>query len=177
MPDPSYEIFQIKLLSIHIPRCSDQLDSFSLDFAKKMWGASVIMTHQHVWQKEPPDAIKRTSEDTLILGLCKMCRVGNWERLNFWRKVRVPYISQRLTSFSDAPLYVNSPDRRSENYLTSDLIQRDGRSIPSIAIDFSMPSPCNVQSKSVKHANWKWRRTRTTWQSARDTRTWEARRT
>ena len=53
--------------------------------------------------------------------------------------MRVPYISQRLTSFSDAPLYVNSLDRRSENYLTSDLIQRDGRSIPSIAIDFSMP--------------------------------------
>ena len=64
---------------------------------------------------------------TLILGLYKMCRVGNRERLNFWRKVRVPYISQRLTSFSDAPLYVNSPDRRSESYLTSSLIQRDGR--------------------------------------------------
>ena len=70
-----------------------------------------------------------------------MCRVGNRERLNFWRKVRVPYISQRLTSFSDAPLYVNSPDRRSENYLTSDLIERDGRSIQSIAIDISMPMP------------------------------------
>ena len=55
--------------------------------------------------------------------------------------MRVPYISQRLTSFSDAPLYVNSPDRRSENYLTSDLIQRDGRSIQSIAIDISMPMP------------------------------------
>ena len=78
---------------------------------------------------------------TLILGLCKMCRVGNRERLNFWRKMRVLYISQRLTSFSDAPLYVNSPDRRSENYLTSDLIQRDGRSIQSIAIDISMPMP------------------------------------
>ena len=83
----------------------------------------------------------KATHSTLILGLCKMCRVGNRERLNFWRKVRVPYISQRLTSFSDAPLYVNSPDRRSENYLTSDLIQRDGRSIQSIAIDISMPMP------------------------------------
>ena len=79
--------------------------------------------------------------------------------------MRVPYISQRLTSFSDAPLYVNSPDRRSENYLTSDLIERDGRSIQSIAIDISMPMPmqgskwkcqaCKLEVKELENFFWK----------------------